>query len=260
MIEFRAERWRDLSLIALNSAQTLVIACDSLGGIGPKEADIVKVSGYVVGRFTARVPLMEILSVRATPVALVDTLSVELEPTGRDIRRGITAELSSAGLDPGLVVNGSSEKNVPTIQTGVGITVLGLGDLGGLLIGRARRGDAIACFGQPKVGQEISLDDPAICHPGTVTDLTANPSIREVVPVGSRGIRAEAEALARCYNLQVQWLPVPDPDRALDLEKSAGPSTVVLAIGDREALEQLGGAVSGGAVQDLPFQLLGVLS
>ncbi len=255
MTEFRAERWRDLSLIALNSTQSLVIACDSLGGIGPKEADTVKVPGYVVGRFGARVPLMEVLSVRAAPVALVDTLSVELEPTGRDIQRGIAAELSSAGLDPGLIVNGSSEKNVPTIQTGVGITVLGLGDSGGLLIGRARRGDAIACFGQPKVGQEVALNDPTICHPGTVMALTANPSVREVVPVGSRGIRAEAEAIAEGYNLQVRWWPVPDPDRSLDLEKSAGPSTVVLAVGDREVLEQMGGIAQG-----VPFQFLGVLA
>lgn len=35
----------------------VVIACDSCGGIGPKDLDVVKVPAHIVGRFTSRVAL-----------------------------------------------------------------------------------------------------------------------------------------------------------------------------------------------------------
>ncbi|HHY18163.1 MAG TPA: alpha-ribazole-5-phosphate synthase, partial [Firmicutes bacterium] len=56
-----SSKYRDLTLVSLTEDCVLVIACDSAGGIGPKELDSVKVPGYVLGRFTARVALMELL-------------------------------------------------------------------------------------------------------------------------------------------------------------------------------------------------------
>ena len=56
----------------------MVVGCDAAGGIGPKPLDKVKVSGYTLGRFTARVALMEVLAVGASPICLVNTLSVNL--------------------------------------------------------------------------------------------------------------------------------------------------------------------------------------
>ncbi|UTW69818.1 hypothetical protein KHA80_02285 [Anaerobacillus sp. HL2] len=74
-------RYRDLTIIA-DGDKKLVIACDSSGAIGPKELDVVKVDANIVGRFISRVVLMEIISVGAKPITLIDTLSVEMNPTG----------------------------------------------------------------------------------------------------------------------------------------------------------------------------------
>ena len=43
---------RDVSFIELNADLYLAIACDSCGGIGEKERDVVCVPPYIVGRFT----------------------------------------------------------------------------------------------------------------------------------------------------------------------------------------------------------------
>src|SRR6056297_238032 len=84
---------RDISLISLPSGQVLVVACDSSGGIGPQRNDYINVPGEVVGRFLARVPLMEIISVGAKPIGLIDTLSVAYDPVGHTILEGIKEEL-----------------------------------------------------------------------------------------------------------------------------------------------------------------------
>ncbi len=57
-VNARKAKYRDLTLVTLDEGRVLVVACDSAGGIGPKELDSVKVPGYVLGRFTARVALI----------------------------------------------------------------------------------------------------------------------------------------------------------------------------------------------------------
>ncbi|MBE3571986.1 MAG: alpha-ribazole kinase [Moorella humiferrea] len=243
-------RYRDLTILDLEAQRSLVIACDSAGAIGPKEADVVRVPGYVLGRFTARVALMEVLAVGAWPVCIVNTLCVEPEPAGAAIREGVADEVRSLGIDPEKALTGSSEKNVPTIQSGIGITVIGLATTAELLIGRLAAGDALALFGRPKVGTEVFLDDPEIADLQTVRLLLDQPGIREIVPAGSRGILAEARDLAALYRLQINWRPGLSE---LDLHKSAGPATCILAAGERAALE------AAGLRTGKPFCLLGTL-
>lgn len=125
----------------------MVIGCDSAGGIGPKPLDRVKVDGYTLGRFTARVALMEVLSTGAKPICLVDTLSVEPDPLGLEIIKGVKDEAKEAGLDPTLAVTGSSEKNIPVEQTGIGVTVIGIAEKGLLRIGLSKPKDVVMAIG-----------------------------------------------------------------------------------------------------------------
>ncbi|MBM7557146.1 hypothetical protein [Halanaerobacter jeridensis] len=53
---------RDISIIDLSPGEFLVIACDSLGGIGSKKEDKINVNNRVVGRLTTQVALMEVLA------------------------------------------------------------------------------------------------------------------------------------------------------------------------------------------------------
>ncbi len=116
---------RDVLLFQLAHDEVLVIGCDSAGGIGPSPLDKIKVSGFILGKFTARTALLEVLAVNAMPVCIVDALGVAPKPIGAAILRGIRAEAKRAGLDPNLAVTGSTEKNIIVEQTGIGVTVIG---------------------------------------------------------------------------------------------------------------------------------------
>jgi hypothetical protein len=222
--EYPVTRTRDLLVVGLAGGETMIIACDSAGGIGPKERDVVKVSGYVLGRFTSRVALMEVLASGAAPVVLVNTQCVEPDPTGQDISRGIEDELEMAGLKERVTVTGSSEKNVPTCQTGLGVTVIGFAAISDLRVGRSRRGDEILCVGLPKVGAEVFLEDPEVADTRTLASLLATPGVHEVVPVGSRGVLHEARELASSAGVELGLIRFP----GVDLAKSAGPATCLV--------------------------------
>jgi selenophosphate synthetase-related protein len=220
-VNARKAKYRDLTLVTLDEGCVLVIACDSAGGIGPKELDSVKVPGYVLGRFTARVALMELLAAGAQPIVLVSNVCVEPDPGAGEITRGITEELRLAGLDSSIAVTGSTEKNIPTRQTGLGVTAVGLARSGSLKLGVARPNDRLFCVGIPKVGNEVDLDDQDIATLEAVMALRACPEVHEIVPVGSQGIRREAEVLAQTAGMELHL----EPAAGLDVEKSAGPAT-----------------------------------
>ena len=242
---------RDLSLLPILPGLLLVVACDSDGGIGPKECDTVQVPAYILGRFGTRVPLMEVIAVGAWPFLVVDVLSVEMEPTGREIIRGVADEVQEAGLDPAVALNGSTEDNVLTRATGMGVIVLGLAREGDLKPGRARAGQIVVCVGYPKSApeDEVRLDDPQIADLPTARKLAALPYISDLLPVGSKGVRYEAEQIAQAAGLTFQALDNP----GLDLNKSAGPATCLLASLAEERLTDLRRAV------DRPVTVIGYI-
>ncbi len=222
----RVERRRDLTLVRLAGPYYLVIACDSDGGIGPKPHDTVKVPGYLVGRFAARVPLMEMLASGARPLVLADALSVELEPTGKEIIEGVRFEAGLAGIEGEGAVTGSTEDNVPTVATGIGVTAIGLAEEHQLRAGTAAPDDIIAAVGVPKSAPQdaIMVDDPEIADVPTVMKLAEMAMVHDILPVGSKGIGYEAHQMAASAGLGV----VLTADPGLNTRKSAGPATCVL--------------------------------
>lgn len=223
---------RDLSVLPLGAGVSLVFACDALGGIGPKPHDTYRTDGYTLGRFAARVPLAELLACGATPLLVANMLSVERDPTGMAILAGVRDEAATAGLDPD-AITGSTEENVPTLATGVGIAVLGLVAAGQFRPGRGRVGDLMVCIGVPKSAPRdtVTLDDPDILDlPALLRLLSSHANmdtntVGDVLPVGSRGIRAEADDLAASAGLRF----VPDLATPRDLVYSGGPATCALA-------------------------------
>lgn len=226
---------RDLSIIELNKNQRLVVACDSAGAVGAKELDELKCSNYILGRFTARVALLEVLAVGAMPVLISDGLAVEMEPSGREIIQGITDELRVLGIADKCHLTGSTEENFPTKQSGIGITVIGLATTEELRLGKVQSGDEVHCFGLPKVGSQVNLEDPEIVNLHTVRKLSTYPEVHEIVPVGSKGILYEAQQLTQSYgkNLSI------DPNCPLPLTESAGPATCLIAAVEPKLKETL---------------------
>ncbi|MCW4028959.1 MAG: hypothetical protein NWE92_04855 [Candidatus Bathyarchaeota archaeon] len=217
---------RDLRLFQYTADDVLVIACDSLGGIGPKPLDYVHVDGYTVGKFTARVALMETLSVGALPLCVADNLCVEYEPTGREILRGVCDEAILAGLDPESAVTGSTEKNISVEQTGLGVTVVGTCKKAALRIGVSKPNDVVIAIGDPSVGEEVvpAEAEGRICGVADVLKLLSVEGMHEVLPVGSEGLGHEIEVLSASSGLHFS------PDFVkVDLAKSAGPATALLA-------------------------------
>lgn len=212
---------RDLTLLDLPGGARLLVACDASGGIGPKPQDVVSFPAYGVGRFIARVPLMEAVAAGGRPVALVNNCCVEPDPTGMELLRGIRDEARLAGLDDG-AITGSFEKNIPVVQTGLGVTVLALAERP---LGKAAAGDLVVALGYPKVGPEVTLDDPEIVDLPEVISLARNPVVHDILPVGSRGIARELGDLAGSAGLEAELYPA---EPGWDLSKSAGPSTCCL--------------------------------
>ncbi len=96
--------FRDILLRPVTRSKILVIGCDSSGAIGPKRGDIIKVEGRILGKFTVRTALMEVMAVGAKPIIVACGLGAELKPTGESIIEGILSEIRKAGLDRSSVV------------------------------------------------------------------------------------------------------------------------------------------------------------
>jgi hypothetical protein len=227
----------DVSILKVPTGHAIVAGSTSSGAVGPKELDKVKVDGHILGKFLARVALMDVTATGAFPVLLSVTLGVEKEPTGNVILEGIRREARSIGLDPNQVLMENTEDNFETSQTGAGLTVVGFANEEDLRLGKTCPGDLIVAIGKPKVGDEVIAAEARgeIADLKNVTQLSQRKYVHDIWPVGGFGIASEARMMAYGVGRQLKICEV----LGLDLNKSAGPATVVLATIDKEKLEDL---------------------
>ncbi len=215
---------RDVEIVQVDSNYSIVTACDSCGGIGLKKNDVVKVSNYIVGRFTARVALMEVLSVDAIPKTISIAISNEPNPTGEEILSGVVEELIAADLES-IPMAISTEKNIETSQTALGITVIGICENENIRVTKSKPGDFVYCLGIPKVGNEINgFDDNELVQINHIKDLLKLKVVNDIVPIGSKGILMEIELL--CRNVDCKFIY--EQVEYIDMHKSAGPSTCLI--------------------------------
>lgn len=177
--------------IAVNTgSDMIVIACDSCGSIGNKPNDALKVPVELVGRVTLRVPLFEVLSLGANPISVSIVISNEPDDTGNRILDGVKAELIEIlGYVPPMVI--STEKNMPTSMTGLGVTV----------IGTFKGVEPQLCenpfnhqgflVGIPSVGEEVILNKDKILSKNQLDKIIDMKEVLEVIPCGSSGVVGE---------------------------------------------------------------------
>ena len=234
---FKIRQVRDLLVTELTEELWLVIACDSAGGIGPKKLDAHYSSGYEVGRMVIRVPIMEILASGSIPNIVADALAVEMDPTGKEIIRGVKDEAADAGINSGLAVTGSTEDNVQTAQTGIGTVVIGIVHKKDFRPGNSIDGDVVVCVGIPKSAPEYKViySDQEITNPQTVKELSKLEFVHDILPVGSKGIKHELTELAKSSELGYDYYI----NLMVDIKKSGGPSTCCLVSLPKENLEEL---------------------
>lgn len=215
-------KYRDLTLRKFSSNETLVIACDSYGGIGNLPLDHVQVSPEVVGYYTALLCLKECASIQAEPVCLVNLVSASFEPTGKGILRGIRQALAEAGI-PELPVNGSSEENFTVQQTGGGMTLLAKLE-GDFTPPELQAGDRLYLVGEPSVGDEVICNQKKLLSLQMIKTLASLETCIEIVPLGSGGFSTELDRY-RDLGLEVSILSEME-----EYDRSAGPATAAIAV------------------------------
>lgn len=237
MSEGRIKRIRDLSLLHLYKDIFLVCACDSNASNGEKPNDIHPNSYEETAVSVLKVPLMEVLASGAFPFLIVDNLCVEMKPSGEKIINAMKAELERCGLLDRVAFTGSTEDNMETFQTGIGVTVAGLLDQRESRLGKTQDGDVVACIGIPQSGITIrySEKDESICDLKTMMEIRECEFIHEILPIGSKGAEYEAGQLADTAGLAFEK----ETDCAIDLKESGGSSTAVLASLREDDVEKL---------------------
>ncbi|CAN5635359.1 hypothetical protein BH10ACT7_BH10ACT7_32800 [soil metagenome] len=241
-----ASRVRDLVVVDLG-AKALVIACDSNAATGDKPGDYLKQDPIITGYSAAKVPLMEVLASGAVPFLLVNNLCCDLATTGVRILAGIRELLDQTGVD--LMVTGSDESNMPTVQTGLGVTVIGIVDKEALRLGGVRAGDEVWVVGLRRSGIPNDEYDEGDGGTGTAIHVKTAlelPGVHEVLPVGSHGVAHEVGELARVGEVSIDLRE----GLETDLHASAGASTCFLVACDPQASARL-------RELDLPLELVG---
>ena len=216
------------------------------------EVDTVFCPAYELGRLAIRVPLLEILCSGAIPLAAYDMLTMKMEGVGAEIVQGIRDELKSAGFDENFPLSGSTEDNVPTRMTGVGTTIIGLVQANEFRPGSSQPEDRVVCLGLPKSAPDdrVRSDDPEMIQQSDLKMVLGVDGVHDILPVGSHGIGHEANAMAQDAGL----ILVPDAQCPLSFQKSAGPSTCVIASCRNSIVEKLSGIIHA------PVTLLGKMS
>jgi hypothetical protein len=186
----------------------------------------MKVPGDVVGYYTAAVALMELVAVGARPIMLANTLSVNPEPWGQEILKGVGR---AAGHFNNLGLTGSMEKNTPVTQTGVGVVAIGIATR--IELNRVPwPGDLLVAVGHPLVGESVLTHPESAMDIGTMLRLRNLEGVSMITPCGSGGAAPE---LIYYPGLRL------DDSLTFPLEHSAGPSTCVLTACRPDCVEHI---------------------
>jgi len=225
---------RDLAVIPVDKSEDpyyIVTACDSCGAIGEKSGDVFKLSPRYAAKFTLRVVLTELMCCGAKPLLISNGVACEMHPTGEETILGIHDELNNAGIkDISLI--GSTEENFVTSMTALAISATGIAIKSELKFDEAFPGDKIILFGTPRVGAEVDLESKGFYE--EIRRLLRVAGVREIVPVGSKGIAYEAQTLAGLNKMAYK------PYKTnIDQKKSAGPATCLLVLCEESSVKQV---------------------
>jgi hypothetical protein len=217
---------RDVLCLPLNEKEELVLAADCSGGIGLKEDDVVRVPYDIVGYYGARVALMELMSVGATPKAMVMQNFVEDE-AWNELVRGVKQAMNELQLS--LPLTGSTESNMPLKQSAVGWTAIGTVEKEKKRIGVTPPSARWAVIGEPLVGEAVLEKNDRMLSLSLFRSLLQFDGVYEMIPIGSKGILHEWQLVHGDRPLQC----------SLPLTASAGPATCVLISYEGEKEEEL---------------------
>ncbi|RSK52592.1 ATP-binding protein [Bacillus canaveralius] len=220
---------RDALILPFNERESLVIASDNSGGIGLKEHDIVHVPYGVVSYYGFRVAAMECIAAGGAPLAVI-IHNFSGDSAWEELIIGIKQGLRELELDH-IPISGSTESNFQLLQSAAGIIVVGS------KLNKTDRKFSLsddigfAVIGQPLVGDQVVEQPESIAPLQLFQWCTEQDEVKEVMPVGSKGIFHEL--LHFCDVKEYVC------ENNLDLQKSSGPSTCFLIAYSKNGEEKL---------------------
>jgi hypothetical protein len=237
---------RDLSVVSLGDVY-MVVACDSCGGIGLKEFDVVKLSPDKMAYITMNVICCELASLRIKPSVIINNVCAEMDDTGKMVIEGINGYMKDYFPDMDFILTGSTEENFKTVQTGIGLSVIGYKSRDEFFRPSTNEGDLVAVIGVPKLGQEVIDDRGEILNSKELWKLLDLNCINEAIPAGSKGLRFEIEQL----NIDGEDEVLLYDDLKIDLNKSAGPATCAVVTFSKDKVDELKEGLS------IPYEIIG---
>lgn len=223
-------KFRDLTIRSLHKDLHMITACDTSSGLGEKPGDAFCVSTRIVASFCARVVFFELLAYGIEPEVVVNMVAGRYDETGHDALLGLQDEMERAGLT-NVEINGSTEENMDTVMTSINMVGIGFTH-GPIRLPRIESGDLAYYLGTPYVGAEVLNNLATLVTYRELRALKCREEVLDVLPVGSKGIFYEAEAMAAssklCFKSNSEHV---NSGRLYD---SAGPATVLVVAVKRE--------------------------
>ena len=228
----REENYRDVSIIDLENDLKMFIACDSSGGIGLKEMDEFKVPPEITGYYTVNVITSELEALGISPKIIVNNVCAEMNDTGKRIIHGVNKYLRENYSDENIQITGSTEENFKTYQTSLGMVAIGFKKVKDFKFYNTKCQNELILVGKPKVGEEVLKNQDENINASTIKSLRRIKGVADIVPVGSKGIKYEAENISKAKKLNLEYYE----NHNINIEKSSGPATCCIATIDKDII------------------------
>ncbi|WP_107950424.1 hypothetical protein [Lysinibacillus parviboronicapiens] len=191
----------------------LIATTDNAAAIGEKPQDVVATSDTLTAYLTARVTFLEQLAANAMPLHIL-LANFSGDAAWARYVSGIEQVFDEIGVDCPQI-DGSSESNMPTLQSGLSLTMLG-----------AQQNRTIYerdkliwyTYGLPLVGNEVLAQPDDVAQLQPIFFAWREEIVQQVWPVGSKGLQVEFTRLFGDQQVK----------SSLDTKKTAGPCAVIL--------------------------------
>lgn len=189
-----------------------VVTTDNSAGIGEKPMDTIAAPDKLTAKFAARVALLEQWAAGSEAEAVL-LHNFSGADQWQKYMEGIEELLEEAGVQ-GIPVKGSSETNIDTLQSAIGVTILGK---------RVRVPADVDLdwfvYGVPLIGRDVLERSEEVANLKIIREACEGRMVERIWPVGSKGIAQEMELV---MGRQVEIIA------GIDVQASGGPSTCVL--------------------------------
>lgn len=226
------KQFRDLTLYSPKPNQTLLMAADISASIGEKPGDDLQVPIKVTAKYAARVCLMELMAQNAVPQSIFTLVGNEKNPTGKLVWEAIEEELTQLPYETSVTLNGSTEDNMQTTQTSIGVIALGVVE-GEFSEPSYEDAKLVIQVGTPYVGSDMLAHESELPTYDDLHNWVHTDSILDIIPVGSSGSQHDLAYLKTQGQLKLK------ETEASWLELSGGPSTSFVLVLNQETVPAL---------------------